>query len=129
MQVAVHNARWITNSLPARCAALKQRLALTLQSNLPCSMTLASILRLLPRLGRRWKPLDFSACSNYVTIDAAQKIEEETIPEYVASRYYPVRLGEVLRDRYQIVGKLGYGMSSTVWLARDLRQVSARKRP
>lgn len=84
-------------------------------------MNLASMFRLLPRLGRSWKPLDFSACSNSVTIKAAQKIEEETIPDYVASRYYPVRLGEILQDRYQIVGKLGYGTSSTVWLARDLR--------
>ncbi|KAM4054498.1 kinase [Hirsutella rhossiliensis] len=33
-----------------------------------------------------------------------------------------VRIGEVIRDRYQVVAKLGYGMTSTVWLSRDLRE-------
>ncbi|KAJ4387393.1 hypothetical protein N0V93_007984 [Gnomoniopsis smithogilvyi] len=82
-------------------------------------MSLASMFRLLPRLSRSWRPLDL-ASTNFVRINTAQKIEEETIPDYVASRYYPVRLGEILQDRYQIVGKLGYGTTSTVWLARDL---------
>lgn len=85
-------------------------------------MGVPSIFRFLPRLGRSWKPLDFSS-SNFIRIPAAQKIEEETIRDYVASRYYPVRLGEIFQDRYQIVGKLGYGTSSTVWLARDLWSV------
>ncbi|KAJ5903916.1 hypothetical protein N7504_006299, partial [Penicillium tannophilum] len=49
-----------------------------------------------------------------------QAIEEETIPGYVAARYYPTRIGEILKDRYQVVGKLGFGASSTVWLARDM---------
>ena len=79
-----------------------------------------SLLRRLPRLGRAWKPLDFSN-PNFGMIPSTQMIEEETVPGYVASRYYPVRIGEILRDRYQIVGKLGFGATSTVWLARDLR--------
>ena len=79
-----------------------------------------SSFRWLPRLGRAWKPLSFSN-SNFPRISSTQLIEEETIPDYVASRYYPVRIGEVFQDRYQIVGKLGFGASSTVWLARDLR--------
>ncbi|KAL6363252.1 hypothetical protein LRP88_02662 [Fusarium phalaenopsidis] len=49
-----------------------------------------------------------------------QQVEEERLPDYIASRFYPARIGEVLRDRYQIVGKLGFGTTSTVWLARDL---------
>ncbi|KAI9147615.1 serine threonine protein kinase, CMGC group [Paramyrothecium foliicola] len=52
-------------------------------------------------------------------VPLGKKIEEELFPDYVASRYYPARIGEVLGQRYQIVGKLGYGASSTVWLARD----------
>ncbi len=55
-----------------------------------------------------------------VVIPESLKIEEETLPDYVPGRYYPVRIGEVLASRYQVVGKLGYGMTSTVWLARDL---------
>ena len=47
-------------------------------------------------------------------------IEEETIPGYIAGRYYPIRVGEILKEQYQIVGKLGFGASSTVWLARDM---------
>ncbi|KAI0517286.1 serine threonine protein kinase, CMGC group [Xylaria bambusicola] len=66
-----------------------------------------------------WKPVAFSN-SNFPQIPADYLVEEETLPNYLASRYYPVRIGEVLRDRYQIVGKLGFGATSTVWLARDL---------
>merc|ERR1712098_895951 len=33
---------------------------------------------------------------------------------------------KVLKDRYQVVAKLGYGASSTVWLCRDLRERSYR---
>ncbi|CRK40370.1 hypothetical protein BN1723_004798 [Verticillium longisporum] len=32
-----------------------------------------------------------------------------------------MKIGQVIHDHYQIVAKLGYGTSSTVWLARDLR--------
>ncbi|KNZ76789.1 Serine/threonine-protein kinase SRPK3, partial [Termitomyces sp. J132] len=31
---------------------------------------------------------------------------------------YPVRIGDLFVSRYQIVGKLGFGMTSTVWLTR-----------
>ncbi|KID59753.1 serine threonine protein kinase, CMGC group, partial [Metarhizium hybridum] len=80
---------------------------------------MASILRRLPWPGRAWKPLTFSN-PNLTSIPLYEKIEEELFPDYFASRYYPVRIGEVLKSRYQIVGKLGFGASSTVWLARDL---------
>lgn len=80
---------------------------------------MASILRRLPWPGRAWKPLTFSHL-NGTPIPLHEKIEEELFPDYVASRYYPVRVGEILKNRYQIVGKLGFGASSTVWLARDL---------
>lgn len=56
-----------------------------------------------------------------VSIPANEKIEEETIPGYLAARYYPVRVGEIFQDRYQVVGKLGFGITSTVWLARDMK--------
>ncbi|MCJ1256787.1 hypothetical protein MMC24_004611 [Lignoscripta atroalba] len=56
----------------------------------------------------------------FKSIDASILIEEESIPNYKARRYYPARIGEVLNARYQLVGKLGYSSSSTVWLCRDL---------
>jgi len=73
--------------------------------------------------GRAWKPLVFHG-DGLVPLSADRKVEEETLPDYIASRYYPVRIGEILRDRYQVVGKLGFGATSTVWLARDLRYVA-----
>ncbi|KAH7317634.1 serine threonine protein kinase, CMGC group [Rhexocercosporidium sp. MPI-PUGE-AT-0058] len=80
---------------------------------------MASLFRRLPCLGRVWKPLAFSN-SNFPQIPLGEKIEEELFIDYCASRYYPVLIGQILKDRYQIVGKLGFGASSTIWLARDL---------
>lgn len=76
---------------------------------------------LLRRLRRTLEqPRDF-ANPNFVRLPADQKIEEETFPDYFPARYYPVVIGEVFVDRYQVVGKLGFGAYSTVWLARDLK--------
>ncbi|TFK89729.1 kinase-like protein [Polyporus arcularius HHB13444] len=47
-------------------------------------------------------------------------IEEERVPWYDPKDFYPIRIGEVFQSRYQVVGKLGYGGYSTVWLCRDL---------
>ena len=33
--------------------------------------------------------------------------------------YYPVKIGQVIQNRYRVIEKLGYGTSSTVWLCRD----------
>ena len=56
-------------------------------------------------------------------LDKSQPLEEEKTPYYDPNRFYPARLGEILNDRYQLATKLGYGTSSTVWLARDLSQL------
>lgn len=88
-----------------------------------CSTSLSmflSLLRSLPQLGRRWKPLDFSN-PNFVRIPEWQKTEEETLPDYTPSQYYPTRIGEVIKERYQVIGKLGFGSTSTAWLARDMK--------
>ncbi|KAL0961526.1 hypothetical protein HGRIS_006465 [Hohenbuehelia grisea] len=68
-----------------------------------------------------WALLNFST-NAFQRISADVPIEEETLPDYVAARYYPIRIGELLASRYQVVGKLGYGTTSTVWLARDLTE-------
>jgi hypothetical protein len=59
--------------------------------------------------------------SGFVELNHTERIEEETLQCYDAEKYYPVRLGDVFRSRYQTIAKLGYGVSSTVWLCRDLR--------
>jgi serine/threonine-protein kinase SRPK3 len=39
---------------------------------------------------------------------------------YVVDGYHPVGLGDVFNKRYVVLGKLGFGKYSTVWLAQDL---------
>ncbi|TWU72294.1 hypothetical protein ED733_003630 [Metarhizium rileyi] len=46
-------------------------------------------------------------------------LEEERLPWYSHDQFYPVRIGETLAAKYQVVGKLGYGANSTSWLCRD----------
>ncbi|KAI9739918.1 MAG: hypothetical protein M1818_004974 [Claussenomyces sp. TS43310] len=46
-------------------------------------------------------------------------IEEETVPNYSTSSFYPVHIGHIYHKRYQVEVKLGYGGFSTVWLCRD----------
>ncbi|KAJ9155425.1 CMGC protein kinase [Pleurostoma richardsiae] len=46
-------------------------------------------------------------------------IEEETMPDYDARRFYPANLGDILHGRYKILIKLGWDSSSTVWLGKD----------
>ncbi|KAH8719925.1 Serine/threonine-protein kinase SRPK [Beauveria bassiana] len=59
--------------------------------------------------------------TGFEVIDPAQKLEEERLPFYICDEYYPMQIGEVIHVHYQVVAKLGYGVTSTVWLARDLR--------
>ncbi|KAF4227638.1 hypothetical protein CNMCM6805_002775 [Aspergillus fumigatiaffinis] len=48
-------------------------------------------------------------------------VDEEISPVYDFKYFYPAKPGEVLADRYQTLVKVGWGVSSTVWLARDLQ--------
>ncbi|KAK4096811.1 kinase-like protein [Parathielavia hyrcaniae] len=65
-------------------------------------------------------PRDFPT-SGFQVIDPSDKVEEENLPFYNRDDYYPMRMGEVIGRHYQVVAKLGYGTTSTVWLGRDLR--------
>lgn len=47
-------------------------------------------------------------------------VDEEISPGYNSKHFYPAKPGEVLADRYQALVKVGWGVSSTIWLARDL---------
>ncbi|KAF2453036.1 protein kinase, partial [Lineolata rhizophorae] len=53
-------------------------------------------------------------------LSARVQVEEERVPDYKLARFYPVRLGEVFKSRYQVVAKLGFSTASTIWLCRDL---------
>ncbi|PCH38829.1 kinase-like protein [Wolfiporia cocos MD-104 SS10] len=58
----------------------------------------------------------------FEVIDNSCLVEEETWEWYRPDEFYPVRIGEVFKSKYQVVGKLGYGGYATVWLCRDLAE-------
>lgn len=53
----------------------------------------------------------------YNWVDGAEKLER-----YEPEGYHPVMIGDIFRDRYRIVDKLGFGGYSTVWLAQDMHR-------
>ncbi|KAI7279632.1 hypothetical protein KC345_g5242 [Hortaea werneckii] len=52
-------------------------------------------------------------------IQTDQKVEEETVPNYNSSRYYLVQIRDIFLNRYEVLGKLGFGSTSTTWFCRD----------
>lgn len=46
-------------------------------------------------------------------------LEEESFSWYNRRAFYPVRIGETFKSKYQVLLKLGYGSVSTAWLCRD----------
>ncbi|KAI1361335.1 serine protein kinase Sky1 [Xylaria arbuscula] len=52
----------------------------------------------------------------------ARGINEENLARYCPGGYHPVRIGDEFNGgAYRVISKLGYGLYSTVWLARNLR--------
>lgn len=49
--------------------------------------------------------------------------QHEKQEDYRLGGYHPVRLGDVMNERYRVIRKLGYGQYSTVWLVEDNRFV------
>ncbi|KAI0154543.1 kinase-like domain-containing protein [Xylariaceae sp. FL1272] len=45
----------------------------------------------------------------------------ENVKRYNKGGFHPVILGDMLDDRYQVVGKLGSGGFGTVWMCRELK--------
>lgn len=63
------------------------------------------------------KPLkDELGSSFYADSDSS---EDEGLPDYKIGGYHPVHVGEVFKERYVVIQKLGWGHFSTVWLAKD----------
>lgn len=63
-------------------------------------------------------------CEKAQPIGQDRAVEEETLPTYEPEEFYPVHIGEVFHQKYQVLGKLGFGANSTIWLSRDLRYTS-----
>jgi hypothetical protein len=79
----------------------------------------ATSCRTVPKLAVRPLNSGIQSCRHIHTVPEQQFFEEQTLRKYQQKRYYPVRIGDVLNDRYKIITKLGFGAYSTVWLARD----------
>ena len=56
-------------------------------------------------------------------MDLSHPFEEERLSWYDPDQFYPVRMGEIFDSKYKVVGKLGYGAYSTVWLCRNVKYV------
>jgi serine/threonine-protein kinase SRPK3 len=70
----------------------------------------------------RVKPLGSSlSAANAKHLPLDVPIEEERRKDYDSRHFYPVKLGEIFHDKYEVVVKVGFGGGSTVWLARNLQ--------
>lgn len=83
---------------------------------------MASLLRFLGNAIRRppANPLIFPRTEFGVVRDEFIFEEQGWIAAKIADHYYPVHIAGVYDGRYQVLGKLGFGSTSTVWLAHDL---------
>jgi serine/threonine-protein kinase SRPK3 len=89
--------------------------------NIVNSMIMASLLKWARTAIRRApSPPVFFSTSGFETISASEVVDEERFEVFKKGHYYPVNIGDVFSSKYQIIGKLGFGVTSTVWLARDL---------
>jgi serine/threonine-protein kinase SRPK3 len=93
------------------------------------SPTMASILTWARDL--IWRPASppmHFPTTGFELIDESDTLEEEGWEEIETGDFYPVNIGDILDTKYQVVGKLGFGTTSTVWLARDLQYVKHKQR-
>ncbi|KAL4886849.1 kinase-like domain-containing protein [Aspergillus karnatakaensis] len=58
--------------------------------------------------------------TGFQTIQPSEVLDEERFETFKQGQYYPANIGDVINSKNQITGKLGFGTTSTVWLARDL---------
>ncbi|KAK7529993.1 putative serine/threonine protein kinase [Phyllosticta citribraziliensis] len=70
--------------------------------------------------GRPPSPLRKPPTEGFQRYDSSWTVEEEMFPWYSGKSWYPVRVGDLFKERYQVIGKLFFGSVSTVWLCRDL---------
>ena len=61
--------------------------------------------------------------TGFTIIPTSETVEEEHWSWYTPQSFYPVRIGDVLHSKYQVLYKLGYGTTSTIWMCRDLPSV------
>ena len=82
---------------------------------------MAGLLRLRRRNLQPATPPRRSFACEATALCLDRSVEEETLPAYDPEEFYPVHIGDVFNGKYQVLGKLGFGANSTVWLCRDTR--------
>lgn len=105
-----------------RCCQIVRLTTLTTTSSKPIGFPFIDTLpaSLSPVLTMRTFRAMFSICSSTAAAPQANlEKHEEDRSRYVPGGYHPVYLNETFKNRYQVVQKLGYGLYSTVWLAKD----------
>ncbi|KAJ5990221.1 hypothetical protein N7522_010428 [Penicillium canescens] len=68
-------------------------------------------------------PIQLPQAGPLFSLPQHQIVDEEKWPGYKenAKHFYPARPGEILGNQFQLLTKLGWGVGSTVWLARNMR--------
>ena len=61
------------------------------------------------------------SCATPKSLPLDVPVDEETIHGYDPKNFYHPNPGDVLDHRYMLKAKIGWGTSSTVWLAQDVR--------
>ena len=86
------------------------------------AITMASFLKWVRNPIRRAPspPIRFPT-SGFEIVNDSEVLDEERFEGFKTEQYYPVNIGDIFASKYQVVGKLGFGVTSTVWLARDLQ--------
>jgi len=54
-----------------------------------------------------------------VQIAQTDLVGEETLTRFDSTIWFAVQVGDVLEDRYEVLGKVANGGSSTIWFVRD----------
>ncbi|KAK7428370.1 hypothetical protein QQZ08_005127 [Neonectria magnoliae] len=90
---------------------------------------MASLIKLVRNSFRRASPCRAPSLSlhfpstGFPLVSDSILLEEEHLDEFKAGQYYPANIGDVYDGKDQVLGKLGFGSTSTVWLARNLQYV------
>lgn len=81
---------------------------------------LCAPLSLVERIRRWWQRHGITkSAAKDCEVDFDKPWEEERLPNFDSTQYYPVKIAERIAGRYEILGKVGFGTSSTVWYCRD----------
>ena len=90
---------------------------------------MASLIKLVRGPFRRSQslPLQFPS-TGFPLVSSLLPLEEEHLDEFKAGKYCP-DIGDVYNGKYKVLGKLGFGSTSTVWLARNLQYVAPWSSP